>query len=285
MLSGGHAMFNIIAIAIGVYSALVGGLYLVQRELIYHPTQPLPSPEISGVPEMKVVRLTTEDGLILTSWYRPAQGDLPTIVYFQGNGGNIAGRGNKVLPYLDAGFGVLLAGYRGYGGNPGRPSEQGLYADGRAHLEFLKNQNIPSNQWVLYGESLGSGVAVQMAFEWVKQDQIKTNTSIGSVVLEAPFSSLGDAAQSHYPFVPARLLVKDHFDSIAKIDKIKAPLFVVNGDMDGVIPPIQGRRLFNAAREPKEGHWVQGSGHNNLYDFGVSGPIIDFISRNHAISN
>ena len=133
-------MFNIIAIAIGVYSALVGGLYLVQRELIYHPTQPLPSPEISGVPEMKVVRLTTEDGLTLTSWYRPAQGDLPTIVYFQGNGGNIAGRGNKVRPYLDAGFGVLLAGYRGYGGNPGRPSEQGLYADGRAHLEFLKNQ-------------------------------------------------------------------------------------------------------------------------------------------------
>ena len=147
MLSGGHAMFNIIAIAIGVYSALVGGLYLVQRELIYHPTQPLPSPEISGVPEMKVVRLTTEDGLTLTSWYRPAQGDLPTIVYFQGNGGNIAGRGNKVRPYLDVGFGVLLAGYRGYGGNPGRPSEQGLYADGRAHLEFLKNQNIPSNQW------------------------------------------------------------------------------------------------------------------------------------------
>lgn len=278
-------MFNLIAIAIGVYTALVGGLYLVQRELIYHPTQSLPSPETSGVPEMKVVRLTTEDGITLTSWYRPAQGDLPTIVYFQGNGGNIAGRGTKVRAYLDAGFGVLLAGYRGYGGNPGRPSEQGLYADGRAHLDFLKNQNIPPKQWVMYGESLGSGVAVQMAFERARGGQGKTDVSVGAVVLEAPFSSLGDAAQSHYPFVPARYMIKDRFDSIAKIDKIKAPLFVFNGDMDGVIHPNQGRRLFNAAKEPKEAHWITGGGHNNLYDFGVSRLVVDFIERMHSIKD
>jgi len=285
LLSGRHAMFNIIAIVFGVYTALVGGLYLVQRELIYHPTQSLPSPENSGVPEMKVVRLTTEDGVTLTSWYRPPQEGLPTIVYFQGNGGNIAGRGTKVRPYLDAGFGVLLAGYRGYGGNPGRPSEPGLYADGRAHLDFLNKQNIPPKRWVMYGESLGSGVAVQMAFERAKDDQGQTDGSIGTVILEAPFSSLGDAAQSHYPFFPTRYLVKDRFDSIAKIDKIKAPLFVFNGDRDGVIPPSLGRRLFDAAKDPKESHWIKGGGHNNLYDFGVSRLVIEFIGRNQAIKN
>ena len=278
-------MFNFIAIVLGGYTALVGGLYLVQRELIYHPTRSLLSPEQSGVPEMKVVRLTTEDGITLTSWYRPAQGSLPTIIYFQGNGGNIAGRGAKVRPYLDAGFGVLLAGYRGYGENPGRPSEQGLYADGRAHLDFLKNQKIPSKQWVMYGESLGAGIAVQMAFERAKDAPGQTDGAIATVVLEAPFTSLGDAAQSHYPFVPARYLVKDRFDSITKIDKIKAALLIVNGDRDGVIPSGQGRRLFNAAKEPKVGHWIAGAGHNNLYDFGVSRLVVDFIDRYHATKN
>lgn len=266
-------MINIIAIVVGTYTALVGGLYLVQRELIYHPTRSLPSPEVSGVPEMKVVRLTTKDGLSLTSWYRPAEDGKPTIVYFQGNGGNIAGRGFKARPYLDAGFGVLLAGYRGYGENPGSPSESGLYADGRAHLEFLKNQGIPPGLWVMYGESLGSGIAVHMAYEGA------TNVPMGAVVLEAPFASLADTAQAHYPFVPARYLVKDRFDSITKIGKIKSPVFIVNGDRDGVISPGEGKRLFEAAIEPKEGYWIPGAGHNNLYDFGASKAVIEFIQR------
>jgi len=278
-------MVNFIAITFGIYTALVGGLYLVQRELIYHPTRSLPSPDISGVPEMTVVRLTTEDGITLTSWYSPAEEGQPTIIYFQGNGGNIAGRASKVRPYLDAGFGVLLAGYRGYGENPGRPSEQGLYADGRAHLAFLANQNIAPRHWVMYGESLGSGVAVQLAFERANDAQRQAGGSVGAVVLEAPFSSLADAAQTHYPYIPARYLVKDRFDSIAKIDKIRSPLFVVNGDQDGVIPAAQGRRLFNAAKEPKESRWISGGGHNNLYDFGVSGLVVDFIGRYHGANN
>lgn len=285
-------MVNFIAVVIGVYTVLVGGLYIVQRELIYLPTRSLASPEISGVPEMKVVRLTTEDGITLTSWYRPAQGGLPTIVYFQGNGGNIAGRGAKARPYLDTGFGLLLVGYRGYGENPGRPSEQGLYADGRAHLDFLEKQGVPPGLWVMYGESLGSGVAVQMAFERAGGGNGTapgpiggSPVPVGAVVLESPFSSLGDAAQAHYPFVPARYLIKDRFDSIAKIDKIGSPLFIVNGDLDGVIPPDQGRRLLDAAREPKEGRWIAGAGHNNLYDFGVSKMVIDFIRRTYPADN
>jgi len=274
-------MFNVIAIVIGLYTALIGGLYLIQRELIYHPSKSLPSPAISGAADMSVVRVTTKDGLTLTSWYRPAQEGQPTILYFHGNGGNIAGRGSKVRPYLDAGYGVLLVGYRGYGDNPGRPNEQGLYADGRAHLNFLKEQNIEPEQWVMYGESLGTGVAVQMALEMATGERGQVSPPARAVVLEAPFSSLADAAQAHYPYVPARYLIKDRFDSLAKIKQIKSPLLIINGDLDGVIPPDQGHRLFKAAAMPKVSHWIAGAGHNNLYDFGVARLVVAFMSKNN----
>lgn len=266
-------MINLIAIAVGVYSALVGALYLMQRQIIYQPAQFLPSPAASGLPDMQTIRLNTEDGIRLTSWYRPAQGGQPTMVYFHGNGGNIAGRAFKARPYLDAGFGLLMLEYRGYGGNPGEPSEQGLYADGRAGLEFLNREGVAPGRWVLYGESLGTGVAVQLAMEQAAR------TPVGAVVLESPFTTMGDAAAAHYPFVPARTLLKDRYDSISKIGKIQAPLFVFLGENDGVIPPKLGKRLFQAAREPKEGRWIPGAGHNNLHEFGVSEMVIDFVRR------
>ena len=162
-------MINLIAAAFGIYAALVGGLYLFQRQLIYHPSQFMASPAQAGVAEMQTLSVTTDDGLALTFWYRPALPGQPTLVFFHGNGGNLSGRGFKARPYLDAGFGVVLAAYRGYGGNPGKPSETGLYADARAQLGFLRRQGVAPAQWVLYGESLGSGVAVQMAYERTAQ--------------------------------------------------------------------------------------------------------------------
>lgn len=273
-------MINLIAVAVGVYSALVGAMYLFQRELIYHPSQWLPEPAESGLPEMRPVRLNTEDGLRLTSWYRPAARGLPTIVFFQGNGGNIAGRGFKVRPYLDAGFGLLLTGYRGYGGNPGTPNEQGLYADGRAGLRFLGGEGVVPALWVLYGESLGGGIAVELA-----REQASSGRPVGAVVLEAPFTSMGDAAAAHYPFVPSRTLVKDRFDSIAKISQIKAPVLVIHGELDSVIPQKQGKKMFEAAREPRKSHWVKGAGHNDLHEFGLSGFVIEFIGEVIAKAN
>ncbi|MFQ5765825.1 MAG: alpha/beta hydrolase [Rhodospirillales bacterium] len=266
-------MINLIAIAIGVYTAFVGTLYLAQRQMIYFPSQHMPPPAAAGVPEMRPVSVTTEDGLGLTSWYRAAQARQPTIVYFHGNGGNIAGRGFKARPYLDAGFGLLLVEYRGYGGNPGKPTEQGLYADGRAHLDFLAREGVTPGAWVIYGESLGGGVAVQMAAEQA------TRSPVGAVVLESPFLSMGEAAAAHYPFIPARTLVKDRFDSVAKIDRIGAPLLVAHGENDGVIPIGQGKALFEAAKEPKESHWIEHGGHNDLYDFGLPGLVINFLRR------
>jgi len=269
-------MINLIAVVIGIYTAVVGTMFLAQRHLIYHPSQTVPPPAAAGLPEMRAVTVTTADGLRLRSWYRAPPAGQPTIVHFHGNGGNIADRGFKVRPYLDAGLGLLLVEYRGYGGNPGDPTEQGLYADARAHLDFLAGEGVAPRDWVLYGESLGSGVAVQMAMEQAARAPVR------AVVLESPYLSLGETAAAHYPFLPARTLVRDRFDSAAKIERIGVPLFIVHGENDGVIPVVQGKALFEAAPEPKEGHWIRHGGHNNLYDFGVAELVIAFIRRNHS---
>lgn len=261
-------MYNLIIAGVVVYVGLVGGLYLVQRHLMYFPAGSTPKPAEAGVPEMSEVTVTTEDGLGLIAWYRPPQTpDGPVIVFFHGNAGHIGYRGGKIRPYIDAGFGVLLMSYRGYGGNPGKPTEAGLNRDGRAALEFLSNHGVPSQRAVLYGESLGSGVAVQMA----------TERPVGGVVLEAPFTSVADVAAASFFFVPARYLVRDRFDSLGKIDAIRAPLLILHGERDSTVPVRFGRRLFAAARQPKTSHFYPRGGHNDLYDLGAGAEVVAFV--------
>lgn len=263
-------MIRYLAAGAGLYGLMVGGLYLMQRQLMYFPDDERPAPADWGVPEMEPVTLTTGDGLELLAWYHPApSADRPVVAYFHGNGGHIGLRGSKVRPFLDAGYGVLLLTYRGYSGNPGRPSEAGLYADGRAALAFLRRRGVAAERMVLYGESLGSGVAVQLA----------TETRVAALVLEAPFSSAGDVAAHAFPFLPARQLVRDRFDSAAKIASVRAPVLVIHGERDRVVPPRFGRKLFEAANEPKESRFIAGAGHNDLHEFDVGAIAATFISR------
>ena len=166
------------------------------------------------------------------------------------------------------GYGVLLAEYRGYGGNPGGPSEQGFYADGRAYIDWLKREKKPE-KIVIYGESIGSGTAVQMATEY----------DVSGLVLETPFTSLVDIAAAQYFFVPVRYLLQDRFDNIGKITKVKAPKLVLHGLKDGTIPYASGRSLFDAAPEPKNFVDFPDGGHNNLYDFAAADYVIEFLNR------
>lgn len=266
----GSGMTDFILTAIALYGAVVGGLYLFQRQLMYFPDRGEPNAVEAGVPEMEARRLATSDGLSLLAWYRaPASPAGPVLVFFHGNAGNIGDRGWKVRPFLEAGFGVLLVSYRGYGGNEGRPTEEGLYADGRAALDFLMEQKVRPERIVVYGESLGSAVAVQVASE----------RRLGAVVLEAPFTSTADLAAHHYPWMPARWLVRDRFDSASKISGIGAPLLVLHGERDRTVPVRYGRRLLDAAAEPKEGRFYPHGGHNDLGDFGTAEAVIDFIRR------
>jgi hypothetical protein len=264
-------MTSYLGVAAGVYLLVLGFLFVVQRHLLYVPSQERPDlAEFGLAGVMEPVRLTSADGTATTSWFSQGrEADSPVIVLFHGNAGHIGHRGIKVRPYLDAGYGVLLQGYRGYGGNPGRPTEEGLYADARAALEYLSREGIRDGRIVLYGESLGSAVAVQMA----------TERSVAAVVLEAPFTSIADLAQSRYPIFPVRWLVLDRYDSLSKIDRVRAPVFFVHGERDRIVPVRFGRRLFGAANEPKEALWLPEAEHNDLESFAIADAVLDFVRR------
>jgi fermentation-respiration switch protein FrsA (DUF1100 family) len=251
-----------------VYVLILTYLWATQRNHVFRPADERPDLAGSAVATlMRDISIQGEDGLSLGAWYAPAQPGRPTILYFHGNAGTLGGRDERVLPYLRRGYGVLLVGYRGYGGNPGMPTETGLYADGRAHLNWLAAQGVPADQIVLYGESLGAAVAVQMA----------TERRFKALVLEAPFASVVLSARVRFPLFAFDWLIKDKFANIDKIDKVQAPLFIVHGDQDQVTLVQFGRMLFDKAKEPKAAWWPRGAGHNDLLQFGMVEAVTGFL--------
>ena len=252
------------------YLMLVGGMAIGQRGMIYFPSDPGTAPEQAGVPEMSPVPVSTADGLEIHGWYAPPrQPGAALVVLFHGNTGHLSHRATKARLFLDLGFGVFLVGYRGYGSNPGSPSEQGLYADSRAVLNWLLSNGTDVNRICLYGESLGTGVAVQMATEY----------PVGTVILEAPFTRLPDLAPPILiPPLPDWLMV-DHYDSQAKISSLQAPLLIMHGDCDTTVPSFMGRSLFKAALTEKESLFVAAAGHNDLWNYGGGTVAADFMRR------
>ena len=261
-------MLTLLAGLAVAYGVSVGLLYFAQRHFLYHPDITRPNPAAFGVAEMAEVGLRTRDGLEILAWWRPPADDrAPIMLYLHGNGGHIGDRGGKVRTYLDRGWGVLLVSWRGYGGNRGKPSEAGLYADAEAAMAYLAAAGADSARIVIYGESLGSGPAVKLAADGAP----------GALVLEAPFTSIADLAAAMFPYVPARWLVRDRFASIERIAKVSAPLLIVHGERDRTVSPSHGRRLLAAHRGVKQGHFVAGAGHNDLYEFGVDSVIAAFV--------
>lgn len=254
------------------YSALLLGLFTWQRDLLYHPFGLSASPRAVGVPEMGVAHVETDDGLVIRGWYAPpTRTGAPTVVFYHGNTGTLAMRAFKARVFLDAGMGVWLAGYRGFDGNPGWPTEEGLYRDARAVLDWLEKDGTAAERVVVYGESLGTGVAVQMG----------TERNLAAVILESPYTSVPDVASLRYPLVPVHWLTLDRFDSIAKVETLRAPLLITHGEQDTVIPVIFARQLFDKAPRPKEAVFLPSAGHLDQYAWGVGRAIVGFIRR-HA---
>jgi len=241
----------------GFYILGMIGLFAFQRSMLYLPSHDyVPLSEAHANKAFQEISVRTEDGLDLKGWYAPATSKPFTIVFFHGNADCSYTASPIADPYIAAGYGFLLAEYRGYSGLPGKPTENGLYADGRAYMKWLMAQGVRSENMILFGHSLGTGVAVEMAGEF----------PVGGVMLLAPFLSMPDVAQFHYPYLPAKYLVLDRYDNAKKIRNIHAPLLVVNGAIDEVIPPAQGKRLFDLANEPKQFQSLSGHGHNDSFD-------------------
>jgi len=262
---------SFVVIAAVFYVTLAGGMFIMQRKLLYPGSGDKPNIEHASFDHLIEVFTNPEPGLHLTHWFHPPQNDeLPVIVMFHGNAGHIGDRVPKMRPLLEAGFGLILTGYRGYGGNPGKPSEEGLSADARSVLDWVQAQGVPADRIVLYGESLGTAVAVKMAEE----------RDVAAVVLEAPPSSVVDVAQSVYWFLPVRFLLLDQWDSKGRVQRIGAPLMILHGERDKVVPARFGQRLYEAAVNPKELLlWPQGE-HTDLLEYGpVVERVLGFIRR------
>lgn len=268
-----RVVFGGLKLAVAAYLVVAVVLVVGQRQILYHPSDLVPRPADFGVPEMTMQRIETADAYRPLAWWAPPRdGTAPVVVWFHGNGGHLGSRAGRARLLMDAGYGVLLAGYRYNAGAGGEPSEDGLLADGRAAVEFVRARGVPLDRIVLYGESLGTGVATAMAAEY----------GAGGLILDMPYSSIADVAQDRYWFLPVRLLLFDTFDSQARMAKVRSPVLLLHGENDRVIPVRFGRKLFAAAPKPKEGHFIPGGNHGNLYRLGAGKLVLDFLERRVA---
>lgn len=248
---------QLVGFTLGLYLLLTGAMFVMQRSLLYPAGRELPDIARYATHGIQAVQTQTAEGLALTHWYLPPPSpEAPVIVAFHGNAGHIGDRVPKLLPIAGAGFGLLIAGYQGYGGNPGRPSEVRLTADAHTLLDWLVAEGTGPERTVLYGESLGTGIAVKMS----------ADRRGAALILESPYSSVADVAQMHYWYLPARWLILDGWDSASRIIRNPVPLLVLHGTADRTIPLKFGQALYDAAPEPKEMVVVPEAGHVDLLE-------------------
>lgn len=262
-------MSILLLMAVAVYASLFGYLVWNERAILYRPKPQRVTPQDLGLSSIEEVRLRTADGLTLLAWVaRPAPG-APMIAYFHGNGGSFKKLHGRILKLNSFGYGVAMLGYRGYSGSEGTPTEEGLYSDGRALMDWLNGQGYRDIGLVLYGQSLGSGVATKIA----------TERRVAAVVLEAPYTSTAEVAATQLWMFPVQWTMRDQFRSIDRIADIQAPLLIVHGEKDSLIPVGQGRALLAAARPPKEGFFAADADHLDVHLHGSYPVIRAFLAK------
>jgi fermentation-respiration switch protein FrsA (DUF1100 family) len=253
-----------------LYGLYLTGLYLFQRRIVFLTDKARPDLTRVALPRTEAVTVTTEDGLPLLAWYMPPQrADGYVVLFLHGNAGNIGHRGYRLERFDRLGWGALLLEYRGFGGNPGHPSENGLLTDARAGLAKLRAMGIPLDRILVWGKSLGTGPAVRLA----------TEQRVAALLLEAPYTSVADLARLRFPLVPVDMLLLDRFDSLRAIGRVQAPVLVMHGERDRIVPAAQGRAMFEAAPSPKELWIARDTGHFGMVDAGAIEAAADFVKR------
>ena len=234
---------------------------------MYFPDTAHTTPAEAGLPQATELPLTAADGVHITAWFVAPQGDKPVIVFFHGNGGSLRYSVARFRELIGAGIGLVALEYRGYGGNEGSPSEAGLIADGEAAYAYAA-AHYPTKQIVIWGQSLGSGVAVAVAAE----------KPVGRIILEAPFTSTAAVASIRYWYIPVSLLMKDQFHSDRRIQKVTAPLLILHGMKDQVVPFAMGERLFELANKPKHIVRFLDAGHDDIDANGALNAVARFLA-------
>jgi fermentation-respiration switch protein FrsA (DUF1100 family) len=239
--------------AVVLYGGLIALLYVAQRSFQYFPEWQRTAPSAAGLSEAEEAVLDTADGERVIVWHVPPREGQPIFLYFHGNGGSLRWRDERFRALIADGSGLVALSYRGYGGSSGRPTETGLAEDAATAYAFAVAR-YPVDRIVLWGESLGSALAIAFAAE----------KPVGHLVLEAPFTSAADVGALHYWFVPVRTLMKDQFRSDLRVGKVTAPVLVVHGENDAVVPVTLGERLYGLIAAPKRFVRIARAGHNDL---------------------
>lgn len=244
---------------------VLGGLWLLQRRLVYFPVLEVP-PLSTTLPGARIIQIDTSDGLTLSGWFLAPPAPTAAVLVLNGNAGNRADRAPLARALVERGYEVLVFDYRGYGGNEGSPSEEGLALDATAALTSLV-EVATADRLILLGESLGAAVAARLAIE----------SPPTALVLRSPFPSLAAVAAVHYPYLPTRLLLRDRYDTLLAVSQITAPILVVAGSDDSIVPPHLSRAVYEAA---SAAHWalIENADHNDpALSFGQ--PLLDEIDR------
>tara|TARA_Y100001970_G_C14202691_1_gene842093 strand:+ start:628 stop:1428 length:801 start_codon:yes stop_codon:yes gene_type:complete len=251
------------------YIVIVVFVYFYQRNLLYHPSE-------NNYQDTKIefdydeIFIKVDDEIKLKSWIiKKDFKKFKTLVLFHGNAGHLSNRIYKINELNKLNINILLISWRGFSGNKGSPTEKNLYQDAEAAIKWLNEQKIENKQIVLYGESLGSGVAVEIA---------KKNDFNG-IILESPFTSIENSAKIYYPYLPVKLLLKDRYDSISKIKMINIPILIMHGKKDDVVPFAMGKELFEKANVPKYSYFTSEDDHMMEFNSNLINAIKEFIEK------
>ena len=249
-------LLQIILIIFFIYFLVLVFLYFYQRNLLYHPNENNYSEDKISV-DIENVRIKTSDNIELLGWYYEKNlKDFKTLIFFHGNAGSLENRIHKLNHFRDMNINFLIIAWRGFSGNNGNPSEQGLYEDGKSAIDWLIKKGVSEKNLILYGESLGTGVATHLA----------QNKNFAGVILETPFTSMIDAAKKFYPYIPVKLLLKDKFENYKKIKNINSPILIMHGEADQLVPFSMGEKIYEIANEPKYSYFTKYDNHMMEYD-------------------
>ena len=217
-----------------IYFLILVFLYFYQRNLLYHPSENNYSKDKILV-NIEKVKISTSDNIQLLGWYHEKNlKDYKTLIFLHGNAGSLENRIHKLNHFRDMNINFLIIAWRGFSGNSGKPSEQGLYEDGKSAIDWLIKKGVSEKNLILYGESLGTGVATHLA----------QNKNFAGIILETPCTSMIDAAKKFYPYIPVKFLLKDKFENYKKIKKINIPVLVMHGEADQIVPFEMGKKIY-----------------------------------------
>jgi hypothetical protein len=255
-------------IVLALYLGVLGVLFVYQRALLYPSSGRQATVAEAGLSGFEDVVIATPDGERLVGWWRPPRPGKALVVYFHGNAGSLWNRRERARQLTQTGRGLLMVSYRGYSGSTGSPTEDGLRIDARATYDWVAGRYEPQ-RLVVYGESLGTGVAVRLA----------TERRVGGLILDAPYTSTADVAARTYWFVPVSWLMRDQYRSMDIIGQVTGPVLILHGERDGIIPIALGERLHAAAPEPKRFVRLPGVGHARVLESGGLEAVDAFLAE------